>query len=85
MPRPLDKPVTSVRLPSRTPVIVIDGLTGATGVTAFDGSDAADQPAPVSAFTVKVYAVPFDKPATSQASAGTGTRQVRPPGDDVTR
>lgn len=83
MPRPLDEPVTSIRLSSREPVIVIDGRTGAIGVTAFDGSDDADQPAPVNAFTVKVYAVPFDNPPTEHDKEA--VRHVRPPGEDVTR
>ena len=68
MPKPVVVPVTAIRSPSREPVIVIDGFGSAAGVTAFDGADDSDQPAPVRAFTVKVYAVPFDKPVTSQVS-----------------
>lgn len=81
MPKPVVEPLTSMRLPSRDPVMTIDGFAAASGVTALDGSDAADQPAPVSAFTVKVYAVPFDKPATVQDNVD--VTQVRPPGQDV--
>ena len=82
MPKPVVVPLTAIRSPSREPVIVIDGLGAATGVTAFDGSEAADQPAPVNAFTVKVYAVPFDKPPTEHDSEA--VKHVRPPGEDVT-
>lgn len=69
--------------PSRAPVITIDGFSGAAGVTALEGSDATDHPAPESAFTVKVYAVPFDRPSTVQVRVD--VMHVPPPGEDVTR
>ena len=84
MPKPVVDPDTSIRLPSRDPVMTIDGPADARGTTTFDGSDDADQPAPVSAFTVKVYAVPFVNPPIEHARTGAATRQVRLPGDDVT-
>jgi hypothetical protein len=34
--------------------------------------------------TVKVYAVPLERPSTEHDSAGAATRHVRPPGVDVT-
>jgi len=52
------------------------------GVTAFDGAEAPDQPAPLSALTVKVYAVPFVSPETVQESAE--VRHIRPPGEELT-
>jgi hypothetical protein len=73
-----------MRLSSRDPVITTDGRGAASGVTSFDGSDAGDQPAPVNARTVKVYAVALTKPSTVHVSVGAATKQVRPPGDDVT-
>ena len=82
MQKPVVVPLTAIRPPSRDPVIVIDGRTGAAGVTAFDGAEAADQPAPVRARTVKVYAVPLVRPATVQDSDA--VRQVRPPGEETT-
>ena len=85
MPMPFAVPDTTMRWPSREPVMTIIDLSAARGTTTFDGTDAADQPAPVNAFTVKVYAVPFVRLATSHVSAGAVTRQVRPPGEEVTR
>ena len=49
IPIPVVDPDTTIRLPSRAPVMVIIGRTGATGVTVSDGSDDGDQPAPVRA------------------------------------
>ena len=83
MPKPVAVPLKAIRSPSREPVMVIDGLDSAAGVTAFDGADNSDQPAPVSALTVKVYAVPFDRPATVHDS--NVVRHVRPPGEDIPR
>ena len=40
--------------------------TVATGVTGADGADAAEVPVPFVAVAVNVYAVPFDRPVTSQ-------------------
>jgi len=74
-----------MRWPSRLPVIVIDGVGGgggAVGVTAFDGVELSPQPAPLSAFTVKVYVVPFVSPVTVQVSAE--VRHVCPPGEEAT-
>ena len=62
MPKPVVVPLTEITPPERAPVIVIEARTGASGVTAFDGTDDADHPAPVNALTVKVYAAPFVKP-----------------------
>ena len=41
------------------------------GVTAVDGSEAAEVPMPFIATTLNVYAVPFVKPVTVHASAMT--------------
>ena len=82
MPKPVVDPDTTIRLPSRAPVMVIEALGAAVGVTAFDGADGTDQPAPFSACTVKVYAVPFDRPATVHVSAA--VKHVRPPGEETT-
>ena len=46
------------------------------GVSADDGSDAAEVPMPFVATTLKVYAVPFVKPVTVHASAMTVDVQV---------
>ena len=80
---PVVEPVTVIRLPSRAPVMVIIGRTGATGVTACDGAEDADQPAPFSACTVNVYATPFVRPATVHDSPD--VKHVPPLGDDVAR
>ncbi|MNC36022.1 hypothetical protein D3C75_845250 [compost metagenome] len=45
-------------------VVLPPPADGALGVTAFDGSDALLLPAPLTAFTVKVYDVPFTRPVT---------------------
>ena len=82
IPKPVVEPVTSIRRPSRAPVMTMDGPITADGVTAFDGSDAADQPAPVNACTVKVYVVPFVSPSTVHEVVA--VRQMRPPGDEIT-
>ncbi len=83
-PKPVVEPVTTIRLPSREPLMTTVDRGAATGVTVLDGSEEADQPAPVSALTVKVYAVPFDRPETSHDIDGAVTRQVRPPGEEAT-
>ena len=75
-------PVTVMRCPSRLPVMVIEGLGAATGVTALLGADVSPHPAPLSAFTLKVYVAPFVRPVTVQVSAD--VRHVWPPGEDVT-
>ena len=80
--RCLAVPVTVMRCPSRLPVMVIEGLGAATGVTALLGAEVSPHPAPLSAFTVKVYAVPLASPVTVHVSAE--VRQVWPPGDEVT-
>jgi hypothetical protein len=49
-----------------------------------EASDALDAPLALLAFTVKVYAVPFDKPETIQDVVGAFTVQVKSPGLDVT-
>ena len=53
--RPVEVPLTRMRLRSspdpREPVMASDFVTGAVGVTDALGDEAADQPAPVSAFT----------------------------------
>lgn len=51
---PVVVPDTFTKRPSREPVMTIVGVDAASGVTAFDGSEASDQLAPVNAFTVKV-------------------------------
>jgi hypothetical protein len=84
MPKPVVVPEISIRSPERAPVMTTDGRGAATGVTVLDGAEDTDQPAPVSAFTVKVYAVPFVRPVTSQESAGAVTKHEPPAGDDVT-
>jgi hypothetical protein len=61
---------------------MIEGFGTPVGVTAFDGVELSPQPAPLSAFTVKVYVVPFVSPVTVQVSAD--VRHVCPPGEDVT-
>ena len=78
MPKPVVVPLTEITPPERTPVIVIETRTGADGVTAFDGTDDADHPAPVNALTVKVYAVPFVKPVIVHDVVP--VRHVCPPG-----
>jgi hypothetical protein len=80
--RCIDVPVTVMRCPSRLPVMVIDGVGGAVGVTAFEGVELAPQPAPLSALTVKVYAVPLVRPVTVQVSAD--VRHDCPAGEEVT-
>ncbi len=82
MLKPVVEPVTWIRWPLREPVITIDGFDCARGTTAFDGADDSDQPAPVSAFTVKVYAVPLESPVTWHVSAD--VMHTRLPGEDVT-
>jgi hypothetical protein len=62
-------PVTVMRCPSRLPVIVIVGVGAALGVTALLGAEVSPQPAPLSAFTLKVYVVPFVRPVTVHVSA----------------
>ena len=85
MPKLVVVPLTAIRPPSREPVMKIVGFADARGTTAFEGLDAADQPAPVSALTAKVYAVPLVNPATSQFRAGAVTRHVCAPGVDMAR
>jgi hypothetical protein len=48
--------------------MVIVGRGAALGVTALLGAEVSPQPAPLSAFTVKVYVVPFVRPVTVQVS-----------------
>jgi hypothetical protein len=55
------------------------------GVTDGDGSDEKDEPASFSDTTEKVYATPFDNPATTQVKTVAGVSQVNPPGELVTR
>ncbi len=40
-------------------------VSGAAGVTAFDGAEGDDSPFTFTAFTVNVYAVPFARPVTA--------------------
>jgi hypothetical protein len=61
---------------------MIEGFGTPVGVTAFEGVEFSPQPAPLSALTVKVYAVPLARPVTVQVSAE--VRQVCPPGEEVT-
>jgi hypothetical protein len=49
MPKLVVRPATSMRLPSREPLITMDGRGAAAGVTAFDAFEATDQPAPFNA------------------------------------
>ena len=78
-PKPVVLPLTEITPPERAPVIVMDARTGADGVTALDGADGTDHPAPVNAITVKVYAVPFVKPVIVHDVVP--VRHVFPPGD----
>ena len=48
-----------------------------------DAADSGPQPAPLSAFTVNVYDVPFVKPDTTHDKPA--VRHVFPPGEDVTK
>jgi hypothetical protein len=59
-------------------------LIFATGVTAFEGVDGEPAPALFTARTVKVYAVPFDRPGMVADVCGAGTVVDAPPGDAVT-
>lgn len=79
IPKPVVVPDTIATRFIRLPEIVI--VAPVDGVTALDAAEAADQPAPVNAFTVKVYVVPFVSPTTSHDSAGAATRHIRPPGE----
>ena len=65
--------------------MTIDGPAVGRGTTTFEGADATDQPAPVRAEALKVYAVPFVRPATSQVRAGAATRHVCASGVDTAR
>jgi hypothetical protein len=70
-------------VPATTTTLV--GASGAfAGVIELEASDALDAPFALLAFTVKVYAVPFDKPETVQEVVGAFTVQVKSPGLDVT-
>ena len=70
-------------VPATTKTLV--GASGAfAGVIELEASDALDAPFALLAFTVKVYAVPFDKPETIQEVVGALTVQVKSPGLDVT-
>lgn len=57
-------------------------VCNAFGVTALEGSDAALEPLAFLAVTVKVYAVPFDRPVTVNGLAAPVV--VKPSGVDVT-
>ena len=83
MPNPVVVPDTAARRFVRDPVMTMDGSGARDGVTAFDGLEGSDQPAPVSAFTANVYDVPFVSPVTVQLRDE--VRQVRAPGEDVAR
>ena len=87
---PISRPVLvplMVSVPfARVPVITKvtgSGLGMAIGTTTLDGTEATDQPAPLSARTVKVYAVPGVSPDTSHDV--TAARQICRPGEDSTR
>ena len=82
MPKPVVVPLTEITPLERAPVIVMEARTGAAGVTASDGADHGPHPAPLSARTSKVYAVPFVRPLTSHDS--TDVTHMRPDGDAVT-
>ena len=69
---------------SREPDTMIDGVTGADGVTALLGSEYTPQPAPFNARAVNVYSVPLDKPLTVHDNAGTFAKHDFPPGELVT-
>jgi hypothetical protein len=64
-------------------VTAVGGCGTATGVTAPDGADAAPNPNAFVARTVKVYAVPFVRPATVVDSAPVVV-PIAPPGLAVT-
>ena len=61
------------------------GASGAlAGVIELEAVDARESPLALLALTVKVYAIPFDKPEMLQDVAGAFTVHVRLPGLDVT-
>jgi len=65
--------------------VVIAGAPGTVdGVTAVEAVDGDDDPTPLVATTVNVYAVPFASPFTTQLVAlAPVALQVNDPGDDV--
>src|SRR5450631_2248474 len=69
--------------PSKTRTVGNAVNESARTVTAGDGADAAPVPAMFVAVTVKVYAVPWDRPVTVTVEAPVVVA-VRPPGDAVT-
>lgn len=81
--RPTVDPLTRTTLESpesRVPEMTMEGRVGALGVTAFDGSEVAPQPAPVRACTVNEYSIPLRRPETVHWVTGAATRQVPPAG-----
>ena len=79
---PFVVPLISTARPTRLPVMRIDCFTDTWGVTLSEGSDAAPQPAPLRARTVKVYAVPLARPETVHDVVV--VKHIRPLGDEVT-
>jgi hypothetical protein len=70
-------------VPATTKTLV--GASGAfAGVIELEAVEARESPLALVAFTVKVYAVPFDKPETIQEVVGALTVQVKSPGLEVT-
>jgi hypothetical protein len=57
------------------------GTVTLAGVTEFDAADAGPMPAELAAVTVKVYAVPLVRPATTSGLPGPDA--VKPPGLEV--
>src|SRR4051812_43747041 len=70
------------RLPGvAMPIVGAPGTVA--GVTAFDGADAGPVPEAFVAVTVKVYTVPFARPATTMLVHGAAHVPVSPLGDEV--
>ena len=70
-------------VPATTKTLV--GASGAfAGVIELEGSEGDESPLVLLALTVKVYAVPFDKPEILHEVVGAFTVQVKLPGFDVT-
>ena len=67
---PSDEGAVNVTFADVDPAAATAPMVGApgtvTGVTGADGADAAEVPVPFVAVAVNVYAVPFDRPVTSQ-------------------
>lgn len=84
--KPLAVPVTvSVEPPPLCALRVALVMTMLPGVTSLDAADASLHPAPLRAWTVKVYFAPFVRPVNTHSVDFAPVRHVRPPGEAVTR